>query len=292
MRTVLKYGLLMTLADSVWMLIDYRLDLPGAATIAVVIAVILAGLYLGIRERRDRDLGGSMTFEDAFLSGVYVTSAFAALDSVATYIVFALLRPVSGERSPAAMLLLTNVVVILVAGLLASAVLGAFLRRQARFPESHLPRAQAAAATASRFRSREDYERWKAGQTPQAPPAPAETGPAALAPAPEARQPAAGDRRNLGGRQRPYRALRLLAKLYSIFAPVVLIVMVLVGLVGLIRDAPVAEKVGSSAGLFLLGGLYYLLMTALADAIYILFDIARDTRQLREVAEEQQAQPG
>lgn len=97
-------------------------------------------------------------------------------------------------------------------------------------------------------------------------------------------RPATGrERRRPGGRHRPYRALRILAKLYAILAPLVLIGLVLVGVAGLMRSAPLGEKIGSTVGILLLAGLYYLLMKAISDAIYILFDIAAHTRRIHEV---------
>lgn len=298
MRTALKYAALMTLADSVWTLVDHRLQLPGLATLVVAIAVVLVGLALGVRERRNRDRDGWMTYEDAFLTGLYITAAYGVLDSAATYLYLVLARPAVAERSPTSMILFMNLLIIFVVGLLASAVLGGFLRRLPYFPPPSPVRASEGAGPGAplRFRSREEYERWKEGQT-----RPAEAGAAEVAaaggqpvrpPVPVIRPTAGPDRRGAAGRQRPYRALRILAKLYSIFAPIVLIGMVLIGLVGLMREAPVAEKVGSSVGLVLLGGIYYLLMKAVSDAIYILFDVAANTRRVREIVETQEPQPG
>jgi len=98
------------------------------------------------------------------------------------------------------------------------------------------------------------------------------------------------NKRRPGGRERPYRALRFLAKLYIILAPVVLVLMLLVSLGGLAREAPLTEKLGSSLGLMVLGGMYYLLMKSVGQAIYILFDIAGNTRMVREAVEMSQAQ--
>jgi hypothetical protein len=86
--------------------------------------------------------------------------------------------------------------------------------------------------------------------------------------------------------------LRVLAKLYALLAPLVLIGLALVGLAGLARAAPLAERIGSAVGALLLAGLYYLLMKSISDAIYILFDIAGNTRRVRELAEMRQSQPG
>jgi hypothetical protein len=106
------------------------------------------------------------------------------------------------------------------------------------------------------------------------------------------RRPAGIEKRRPGGRERPYRALRVLAKLYALLAPLVLIGLVLVGLAGLMRTAPLAERIGSALGAVMMAGLYYLLMKSISDAIYILFDIAGNTRRTRELAEMRESPPG
>ncbi len=103
-------------------------------------------------------------------------------------------------------------------------------------------------------------------------------------------QPGGGDRRREAGRERPYKALRSLAKLYTILAPLVLIGMAFVSLGNFARQAPVAEKVGSSVQLLINGGFYYLLMQSLAQAIYLLFDISGDIRKLNESSDQDRAE--
>lgn len=117
------------------------------------------------------------------------------------------------------------------------------------------------------------------------------TQPGASPPVSPARRPAGIEKRRPGGRERPYRALRVLAKLYAILAPLVLIGLVLVGLASLMRSAPLADRVGSTVGVLLLAGLYYLLMKSISDAIYILFDIAANTRRTREAVEMRESKP-
>jgi hypothetical protein len=115
--------------------------------------------------------------------------------------------------------------------------------------------------------------------------------PGADPPVSRARRPAGIEKRRPGGRERPYRALRVLAKLYAILAPMVLIGLVLVGLASLMRSAPLADRVGSTVGVLLLAGLYYLLMTSISDALYVLFDIAGNTRRIREAVEMRESKP-
>ena len=146
-------------------------------------------------------------------------------------------------------------------------------------------------------RTQEEHQRGAAHsasppQGPQvnSPATQAEASPSAQPPVPAAQLARGLNRRRPDGRERPYRALRVLAKLYAIFAPLVLIGLVLVALVGWARQAPFAEKVGSTVGILLLAGLYYLLMKSVSQAIYILFDIAAHTRRTRELVETRESQ--
>ena len=90
------------------------------------------------------------------------------------------------------------------------------------------------------------------------------------------------NKRSPDGRKRPYLALRALAKVYTILAPVVLVIMILVALGSFAREAPLAEKLGSSIGFLVSGGIYYLVMKAMSQAIYLLFDIAQNTSPIGE----------
>lgn len=88
------------------------------------------------------------------------------------------------------------------------------------------------------------------------------------------------NKRSPDGRKRPYLALRALAKVYTILAPVILVIMILVALGSFAREAPLAEKLGSSIGFLVSGGIYYLVMKAMSQAIYLLFDIAQNTSRI------------
>jgi len=111
------------------------------------------------------------------------------------------------------------------------------------------------------------------------------TKPSQASAGPRSRPSTAAERRRRAGRERPYRALRFIAKLYIVLAPVVL-----ASVASLAREAPLTEKVGSSLGLIVLGGMYFLLMKSVGQAIYILFDIAGNTRKVREAVEMSQEQ--
>jgi ABC-type molybdate transport system permease subunit len=100
------------------------------------------------------------------------------------------------------------------------------------------------------------------------------------------------NRRRPDGRQLPYRALRTLAKLYIVLAPLVLGTMLLIGVVMLAGEAPLGAKLGTFVGMSLVGTLYYLIMKSVAQAIYLMFDVSSDTSLLRELNEAVKTQAG
>lgn len=104
-------------------------------------------------------------------------------------------------------------------------------------------------------------------------------------PATRAGQDAGASRRRPDGRERPYRALRALAKLYTVMAPLVLGSMILIGIVTLANDAPLAMKVGSGIGVCMVGAVYYLIMKSMAQAIYLMFDMSANVSRICDVSE-------
>jgi hypothetical protein len=96
---------------------------------------------------------------------------------------------------------------------------------------------------------------------------------------------AAASQRRSDGRERPYRALRTLAKLYIVLAPLVLVSMTLIGVVALANDAPLSAKLGSGLGACLVGAVYFIIMRSIAQAIYLLFDVANNVSEIRSVSE-------
>ncbi len=93
------------------------------------------------------------------------------------------------------------------------------------------------------------------------------------------------NRRRSDGRERPYRALRALARLYTILAPLVLGSMILIGIVALANEAPLAARVGSGIGVCLVGAVYYLIMKSMAQAIYLMFDVAGNVSRVCDLSE-------
>ena len=93
------------------------------------------------------------------------------------------------------------------------------------------------------------------------------------------------NRRRSDGRERPYRALRAVAKLYTVLAPLVLASMILIGIVALANEAPLGAKIGSGIGVCLVGVVYYLIMKSMAQAIYLMFDMASNVSEIRVLNE-------
>ena len=136
MHNALKYGVLMTLVDSAWMVIQDRWNVGGLAGVLIPFAIILGGLYLGITQRRDEELGGSIAFADACLAGLYITIVFVALDGTATYGYLVLVRP---PTNPLRIVMLLSLLIQLGAGTLASVLLGVLLKRPPQYQTAASP---------------------------------------------------------------------------------------------------------------------------------------------------------
>jgi len=126
MKNALTYGVLMTLVDSAWMVIQDRWGVLGLARVLIPFAIILGGLYLGIKQKRDEELGGSIAFADACWSGLSITIVFVALDGIATYGYLVLVRP---PTNPLRIVMLWSLLVPLVVGTLGSILMGVLLKR-------------------------------------------------------------------------------------------------------------------------------------------------------------------
>jgi hypothetical protein len=89
------------------------------------------------------------------------------------------------------------------------------------------------------------------------------------------------------GRNRPYQVMRRSAKSYLTFAPVVAGMMVVLGfLSGYFNTfAPLELKITLVIGFAVLGAIYFLIMRATSQAMYILFDIAANSKRILELLE-------
>ena len=90
------------------------------------------------------------------------------------------------------------------------------------------------------------------------------------------------ENRNPEGRKRPYQVLRVLAKIYTIAAPLLAAAMLYnAGRAWFVEEEMMA-KVGVSLWFIVQAAMVFLVMKGMAQMIYLVFDIARGVAQLCE----------
>ncbi|MEO8664473.1 MAG: DUF4199 domain-containing protein [Ignavibacteria bacterium] len=94
----IKYGLFISFVLFIWMIIEYTLLVPNYHELGSYIGIIaifipIAGIYLGIKERRDKTNFGYITFKDAFRTGITITFIIAVLLVIFTYVYYEYINP-------------------------------------------------------------------------------------------------------------------------------------------------------------------------------------------------------
>ena len=97
MKIALKYGIAVTLVIAAWVALKhFVLHLEGAnaqfADIAVFNFTAIVALMLGIKERRMAN-GNSLTFGEAFLTGLSIAVTYAILTSLYFVVLLAIVGP-------------------------------------------------------------------------------------------------------------------------------------------------------------------------------------------------------
>ena len=88
------------------------------------------------------------------------------------------------------------------------------------------------------------------------------------------------EKRNTEGRQRPYKVLRVLAKVYTVVAPLLAAAMLYnAGRAWLVEEEMMA-KIGVSLWFLVQAAMIFLVMRGMAQMIYLVFDIARGINKL------------
>ncbi len=91
---------------------------------------------------------------------------------------------------------------------------------------------------------------------------------------------AGAEKRSTEGRQRPYQVLRVLAKVYTIVAPLLAAAMLYnAGRAWFVEEEMMA-KVGVSLWFLVQAAMIYLVMRGMAQMIYLVFDIARGVNKM------------
>ena len=88
------------------------------------------------------------------------------------------------------------------------------------------------------------------------------------------------NKRSMEGRQRPYKVLRVLAKVYTIFAPLLAAVMVYNAGVAWFVEEEMMDKVRMSLWFLTQAAMIFLIMKGMAQMIYLVFDIARGVNKM------------
>jgi hypothetical protein len=95
------------------------------------------------------------------------------------------------------------------------------------------------------------------------------------------------ERRKTGLRERPYVELRTMAKVYAVMAPVgAAAILFAMGFSLYARVQTIHTMVLGGIIVLLLALVYYLIMKAASQSIYILFDIAGNASRVRELMEQ------
>lgn len=92
--------------------------------------------------------------------------------------------------------------------------------------------------------------------------------------------PASGEKRSAEGRQRPYKVLRALAKIYTIVAPLLAALMLYNAGVAWFIEEEMVDKIKMSLWFLVQGAMIFLVMKGMAQMIYLVFDIARGINKL------------
>jgi hypothetical protein len=98
-RTELKWGLIFTAMMLIWMigenltgLHDVHIDKHPIFTNLILFPAVLI-FVLALREKRDKDLGGKMTWMQGFIAGLLISVVVAALSPLVQYLTHVIISP-------------------------------------------------------------------------------------------------------------------------------------------------------------------------------------------------------
>ncbi|MCY7362303.1 MAG: DUF4199 domain-containing protein [Ignavibacteria bacterium] len=96
--TEIKYGIFSSFLLFIWMVIEYTLLVPNFHEIGVYIGIVpviipVIGIYLGIKERREKINFGYITFKDAFRTGLVITFIVAIMIVLFIYVYYEFMNP-------------------------------------------------------------------------------------------------------------------------------------------------------------------------------------------------------
>lgn len=98
-KTEIKWGIIFVLATLIWNFLEKSLGFHGeniaqhpVVTNFFMIPAILI-YVLGIREKREKDLGGTMTFKEGFIAGMIITLVVTVFTPLTQYLASTVISP-------------------------------------------------------------------------------------------------------------------------------------------------------------------------------------------------------
>jgi len=96
--TEIKYAIFSSFLLFIWMVIEYTLLVPNFHEIGVYIGIVpviipVIGIYLGIKERREKINFGYITFKEAFRTGLVITFIAAIMIVFFIYVYYEFMNP-------------------------------------------------------------------------------------------------------------------------------------------------------------------------------------------------------
>jgi ethanolamine transporter EutH len=93
-KSALKYGLILAAISILYSLLLYSFDLMSNRALSLVsVVILLACIYWGVKEYRDKKAGGFVTFGKAFKIGFFIGLICAVIAAVYTFIFFKYFDP-------------------------------------------------------------------------------------------------------------------------------------------------------------------------------------------------------
>ena len=90
------------------------------------------------------------------------------------------------------------------------------------------------------------------------------------------------EKRNTEGRQRPYQVLRAMARVYTLFAPIMAAIMLYNAVAAWFIEEALLDKAMVSLEFSVKAVVAFIILRGAAQMIYLVFDIARGVAQLCE----------
>ena len=96
--TELKYGMFTSFILFIWMIFEYTLLVPNFHELGLYIGIVailipVIGIFLGIRERREKTNFGYISYGEAFRTGIVITFIVAVMIVLFTYAYYEYMNP-------------------------------------------------------------------------------------------------------------------------------------------------------------------------------------------------------